>query len=564
MLKKLIIWAGIVAILLIAVFLVFGKSLFPFSKTEPRNEAGKINHTPNEKSDVIEWNNPDELVNAIFDNASKGKLPDVSAVAGKTELDAVIQEWGEPDHTTAAGDGEYIDYQDVDLSFGYKTKTVFDVRSSSDNIQKIHYQDIKKLKGNPDDERYYKDDQEDQIILVYQLNDTYQLKWVLPKPTDDEPNPAVHHISVYMDPANLTIEQTGLLESLTMDEKIGQMIMAGIEGTTATSETSSLIQDYRVGGIIFYGKNLSSYSQSLNLVNEIKESNADNKVPLLLSTDQEGGRVTRLPELDELPTNKAIGLRNDQNFSYKMGALLARELKAFGMNFNFAPVVDVNSNPNNPIIGDRSFSENPDTVSNLGIQTMKGMADEGVVPVLKHFPGHGDTAEDSHLALPKINKSLEELHELELIPFKNAIEEGADVILAAHILFSQLDQEYPSSMSKPIMTGLLRDKLHFNGVIITDDMVMDAIKDNYEIAAAAVQSVKAGSDIILISGDYTDIVQTSDALKQAVANGEISEERIDESAARILTLKQKYRIHDKQVTEQDIQAINTEIGELLE
>ncbi|UZN01027.1 hypothetical protein OL548_18860 [Lysinibacillus sp. MHQ-1] len=202
-----------------------------------------------------------------------------------------------------------------------------------------------------------------------------------------------------------------------------------------------------------------------------------------------------------------------------MGQLLGEQLKAFGFNLDFAPVMDVNSNPNNPIIGDRSFSNKPDIVSQLGIQTMQGLESQQVIPVIKHFPGHGDTSVDSHLELPKVSKSLDDLTKLELIPFKAAIDKGVDVVMVGHILLPKIDQQYPSSMSKEIITGILRNQLGFDGVVMTDDMTMKAITNHFNIGQAAVDSVKAGNDIILIAHEFANVTAAIDALKAAVKNG---------------------------------------------
>jgi beta-N-acetylhexosaminidase len=562
--KKAIGYSVLVLVLLIIIgAFLFGDKLTQLKDTHDAKDVQDIEHEVEDKDDFT-VNAPNERIGEIFEHAAEGKVEEVSVVAGESSIEEVISNWGDPTSETIAGEGTYIDYSSEGITFGYKNHTVFDVRSFSEELQQIHFEDIIQAKGNPDAQNYYKDESTDQIILVYQVNELYQLKWILPRPTDEEPNPVVHHISVYTEVTNIVNDIPSLIDSMTLDEKIGQMMIAGIEGTTTTPETINLIEDYKIGGVIFFSKNLTAVGQTLDLVNSIKRINSSNKVPLFLSVDQEGGRITRLPgDIRELPTNQAIGLKNDPEFSYQIGKILAQELKTFGMNLNFAPVVDVNSNPNNPVIGDRSFGDDPELVSNLGIQTMKGMEDENIIPVMKHFPGHGDTSVDSHLELPKINKSLEELRQLELIPFVHAIEEGADVVMVAHILFPQLDAEFPSSMSKPIMTDLLREELNFNGVIITDDMMMDAIKNHYDTGEAAVQSVKAGSDIVLVSKEYEDIVEAFRALKQAVESGEISEARINESVTRILALKQEYGIQDKEVDYQDIQKLNESIDKVL-
>lgn len=555
--KKLYLTLSIITILLISVAVIFGKNLIESQTTFEK--AKVIERFPTEK----QLFDPNILIQNIFREATEGRIPKVPFTAGEARLDDVLTEWGEPEKETPSGDGKYIDYPTKLVTFGHTNHTIFDVRSFSKDLHLIHFEDITQSLGKPSEQRYYKDSQIDQIILVYELNDAYQLKWILPRPTKKNPNPVVHHISVYTDPSKLKVDYESFLATMSLDEKIGQMIMAGVEGTIPTKQTTNLIEDYKVGGVIFFSKNFTSYRQSIDLVNGIKRINSINKIPLLLSVDQEGGRVTRLPGLEKLPTNKDIGLQNNVELSSQIGTILAQELEAYGLNMNYAPVVDVNSNPKNPVIGDRSFGDNPALVSKLGIQTMKAMQDEHIIPVIKHFPGHGDTEADSHLELPRIDKSLKELHEIELVPFIDAIEEGADVVMVAHILFDKLDSKYPSSMSKPIITDLLRKELNFDGVVITDDMMMKAIAGNYGIGEAAVQSVKAGSDIILISGEYEDIVSTIKALKSAVENGEISNERIDDSVKRILSLKDKYDINHHQIEYQDIQKINDQIKDVV-
>jgi beta-N-acetylhexosaminidase len=358
--------------------------------------------------------------------------------------------------------------------------------------------------------------------------------------------------------------ESNQLEDMSLDEKIGQMIIAGISGTTISEDTKSLISQYQVGGLIAYKVNMEDPKQAVQLLNSLKVENAKNQFPLFLSIDQEGGHISRLPGgLIEIPTNEKIGSINNSQFSYEIGTLLGKELETFGFNLNYAPVLDVNSNPDNPIIGNRSFGNNPEIVSELGIQTMKGIQSQNIIPVIKHFPGHGDTSVDSHLELPKVNKSLEELKQVELVPFADAIESGADVVMVAHILLPEIDAIYPSSMSKTIMTDLLRKQLHFNGVVMTDDMTMSAIADNFDLGEAAVESVKAGSDIVMVAHDYNKIVSVINALKTAVLNGEIPEARVDESVSRIIQLKKKYKLDGETVEEVNVEELNHEIEKIL-
>lgn len=353
------------------------------------------------------------------------------------------------------------------------------------------------------------------------------------------------------------------IKKMSLDEKIGQLMVIGLDGTTFSQEMDNLIRNYHVGGIIIMGKNISTAQDMLKLINNSKKTNEHNKIPLFISVDEEGGEVSRLPEeFKKLPSNGEIGNRNDEEFSYRVGTYLAEALNEFGYNMNFAPVLDVNSNPQNPVIGSRSFGEDPEQVATLGISTMRGMMDKDVIPVVKHFPGHGDTYVDSHKALPVVNTTLDSLQELELIPFQRAIDEGVDAVMVAHILYPELDPEYPSSLSKVIITDLLREKMQFDGVVITDDLTMGAIKNEYTIPEAALQSFIAGSDLLLVVHGYNNEIRTINALKNAVETGAVSEERVDESLKRILTLKRKYGITDEEKEFVDVESVNRLYDEL--
>lgn len=351
------------------------------------------------------------------------------------------------------------------------------------------------------------------------------------------------------------VEET--IDQMTLEEKVGQLLVIGVEGTSFSSEMDNLIRNYHVGGVIIMGRNVATTNEMLQLINGIKKANEHNKIPLFLSVDEEGGRVSRMPVgIPKLPTSAQIGKLNDESVSYRAGTYLAGVLNEFGYNMNFAPVLDVNSNPRNPVIGNRSFGSDPYQVAKLGISTMHGMMDNGIIPVVKHFPGHGDTVVDSHKVLPKVETTLESLRNVELVPFKKAIEEGADAVMVAHILFPALDPDYPSSMSKAIITGLLRNEMKFEGVIITDDLTMGAIANDYTIPEAAVQSFIAGSDQLLVVRDYEVQLNTLNAFIKAIETGEITEERLNESVKRILTLKEKYSVSDEVHEKVDMDKIN--------
>lgn len=352
------------------------------------------------------------------------------------------------------------------------------------------------------------------------------------------------------------------INSMTLEQKIGQLFIVGFEGDIINDEIIDLVKNQEVGGLIYFSRNVLDSNQIITLNNEIKAIKKD--IPLFISVDEEGGVVSRVPdEFLKLPSSGYIGKFDDENLSYNIGSIIAKELKSLGFNMDFAPVLDIDSNPNNTVIGERAFGNNADIVSKLGIKTMEGLRDGGIIPVVKHFPGHGDTDIDSHYGLPIVTKTLEELNNLEFIPFKNAIENGADVVMVSSIILSSIDSEYPATMSKKVTTDILRNKLNFDGVIATDDMTMGAIMDNYNLTDAVIMAINAGNDLILVCHGYDDIIKSISAVKDAVSSNIISEERIDESVYRILKLKEKYRVNDDIISNEiDIEGINLEINSL--
>ncbi|TFE31766.1 beta-N-acetylhexosaminidase [Cohnella luojiensis] len=339
-----------------------------------------------------------------------------------------------------------------------------------------------------------------------------------------------------------------LLGGMTLEQKIGQMILAGVEGTSIDTATKKMISDQHVGGIILYKNNFSGLSGSVRFVNALKKANEGNPAPLFISVDQEGGKVSRLPkDFVSIPDAAKVGRTGNAELAKEMGSLLSKELKLMGFNVDFAPVLDINSNPKNPVIGNRSFGSTAKLVTKMGIAEMIGLREGGTIAVVKHFPGHGDTAVDSHLDLPVVNKTTEQLGKMEWIPFRSAIENGADAVMIAHILFPKIDPDAPASFSKVIIGEQLRGTLGYDGVVITDDMTMGAIADNYGIEDAAALSVEAGSDIILVAHGYDTEKKVFDKLMQAVKSGRIEESRIDQSVRRILALKLKYELSDKMI-----------------
>lgn len=520
---------------------------------EPKEDGYVQDGVPIEVSSDTE-----SFVSLLFELSEQGQTINSPFIVGETTIQKVHELWGSPEQKSENASAIYEEFPSNDATVGHRSEVVFDIRSSSPEIQQIHLEDIKSIKGEPDEIRSYEDDQVNQTILIYDVTKDIQLKWIMPKPTEEEPNPTVHHISVFTE-----FEEAVTLSDLSLEEKVGQMIFAGIKGKVMTNETKKIISTDQVGGIILFKDNLKNAKQSVTLLNSIREENSKNKVPLFLGVDEEGGRISRLPELTKLPTNEELGKRNDASLSYNIGKLLGKELSAFGFNLDFAPVLDINSNPDNPIIGDRAFGTDAQIVSELGLQTMDGIQSEQVISVVKHFPGHGDTAVDSHKELPIIQKSLKDLQTLELIPFTRAIEHGAEVVMIGHILLPKIDSIYPASISEKIITDVLREQLDYEGIIITDDMTMKAILNTFEISEAAVSAVKAGNDIVLVAHDYANIKKTKEAILHAIETGEITEQRIDESVKRILAIKKKYNLSNKQLDGVNIQELNRSINETL-
>ncbi len=355
------------------------------------------------------------------------------------------------------------------------------------------------------------------------------------------------------------------LAAMTVEEKVGQLLIGGFEGTEIGDQATRLVQEYQVGGLILYGRNIAGAGQLVTLTNGLKALNGDG-IPLFLSIDQEGGGVDRMPpEVRRTPGAYCVGQTGSVPAAQSYGDVLAAECAAFGLNLDFAPVLDVWSNPGNTVIGQRAFSADARTVAGLGPAAARRMMDQGVIPVVKHFPGHGDTAVDSHVGLPVVDKSPEELEETELIPFRAAIQSaGTDgqvpAVMVAHILLTQLDPERPASLSPAVVTGLLREELGFAGAVLTDDLTMGAVTQSYGLGEAAVLAVEAGCDILLVCHGQDSVPAVRTALLEAAASGRITAERLDESVYRILRLKTEYALTNEPVSPPDLEALNAQIG----
>ncbi len=342
-------------------------------------------------------------------------------------------------------------------------------------------------------------------------------------------------------------KDNSLIDNLTLEEKIGQMIIAGIEHKPG-DKIATLITEDHISGIIIFKHNYNTAEDLVNLTNKIKAWNKDNPLPLFISMDHEGGRVFNLPEpATHFPNINKLGRLNSKELAFKTAQAIGSELKAMGINLNFAPVLDVNSNPDNPIIGTRSFSSNPKKVAELGIAMSAGFKEANIIPTIKHFPGHGDTKIDSHLNLPSLNYNFNRLKEVELSPFKQAIEAGSELVMVGHIKLNQIDSKFPATLSPKIITNILKEDLNFKGVVITDAMEMGALTKNFSDKEAIINAIKAGNDILLYTLGDERPFDAIKIIKEAVKGGEISEERIDKSVQKIIALKEKYKLKDKKI-----------------
>jgi beta-N-acetylhexosaminidase len=326
---------------------------------------------------------------------------------------------------------------------------------------------------------------------------------------------------------------------MTSREKIGQLFMVGFMGTTVTSELASFIKEYKPGGVILFSRNLESVEQIVELTNDLQRCSPQS--PLLISIDQEGGRVSRLPKgFTIFPPCELIGRCNSGELAYAVAATTAKELRAVGINMNMAPVLDVNSNPDNPVIGDRAFGSVSDVVSEMALVTAAGLQDNKVVACGKHFPGHGDTNADSHKELPVVEASRERLETVEFPPFRRAAAAGIETMMTAHVLYKALDDRLPATLSPDIITHLLREQMRYDGVVLTDDLEMHAIVDHYGPGDAAVRAFLAGCDVLLICKDRDREIAAFESVEKAVASGTIATKRLDQSVARIQRVKQRY------------------------
>ena len=384
---------------------------------------------------------------------------------------------------------------------------------------------------------------------------------------------------------DMEIEQ--ILEGMTLEEKVGQMIMTsyrlwGNSGKTRITELNDEIREalgkYHYGGVMLFEENFKDAEQTLRLVSDLQTANSG--IPLLTAVDQEGGYVARVNYGTAGIGNMALCASGKTENARTMASIYGEELQLLGINSDFAPVLDVNTDPANPVIGNRSFSDDPETTAAFGTAYLQGLHEQGTIAVLKHFPGHGNTDTDSHTGFPCIRSTYEELQKCELIPFEKAINGGADMVMTAHIQYPLIEtktytsvstgeQVYlPATMSRTILTDILKNDMGFEGVIVSDALDMGAIADNFSDEDMLCMTVNAGVDILLFPAVkstkmFRENLELTEMAVRLAKEGKISAERIDDAVRRILRLKKKYGLLEEKdftVTDEQIRAAINGVG----
>ena len=341
--------------------------------------------------------------------------------------------------------------------------------------------------------------------------------------------------------------------------QIGQLAIAGFAGLSIPPELRTLAREFDLGGIILFKRNVDSPEQVAEIAREARS--LAKELPLWVSVDQEGGRVARLKApFTVWPPMLALGRSGDDALARRFARVLAAELKAVGISLDFTPVLDLYTNPDNPAIGDRSLGERPDDVARLGVAIIETLQAEGIAACGKHFPGHGDTSTDSHHELPLVEHGLDRLDAVEWVPFKAAIQAGVAAIMTAHLLVPAFDEENPGTLSPAIVDGLLKQKLGFGGVVMTDDLEMKAISARYTTAQATVRAIAAGVDVALMCGQSAEPqVEALEALIHAVEDGSIPLKRAEDALARHRRMKERF-LAGKRPAPLDERALRTFLG----
>jgi beta-N-acetylhexosaminidase len=343
--------------------------------------------------------------------------------------------------------------------------------------------------------------------------------------------------------SNVELRTSGFIISVvpsTIRREIGQLLIGSLPGTTITPEIRSLAKEFSLGGVILFSRNIEAPEQVAELARDAQALASE--LPLWVSVDQEGGRVARLKEpFTRWPPMATLGRSGDVNLAARFGAALAAELKAVGITLDYAPVLDIHTNPKNPVIGDRALAEDADSVARLGAAIIRALQENGVAACGKHFPGHGDTSVDSHLALPLVEHPPDRIRRVECVPFREAIRTGVAFIMTAHVLVPSLDEEKPATLSPRIVRGMLRDELGYDGVILSDDLEMKAIAAAYRVPDAAVEAIAAGCDALLVCSGQPEVqAATLEALVHAVEQDRIPYKQLESSLGRLRRAKERF------------------------
>lgn len=316
----------------------------------------------------------------------------------------------------------------------------------------------------------------------------------------------------------------------------GELVMVGIRGRVLDAAQAAFLREQRVRAVVLFRDNLGNESEVHALTAALRDALGPRA---LIAIDQEGGSVTRATFLPQAPSAMALGAANDSSLAQDVGAAVARGVRSLGINWNFAPVADVNNNPANPVIAERSFAGDPETVTRLAGAWMRGALREGIACCLKHFPGHGDTHVDSHLDLPVVDKPRAALDAMELAPFR-ALANEAPALMSAHIVYPQLDREHPATLSRAILGELLRGEWRYDGVVVTDSLVMKAIGDRYGHARASVLALQAGADMVMALGTSEEQLAAIDAIRSALSSGELDEAALLAARSRVDALAERF------------------------
>lgn len=345
--------------------------------------------------------------------------------------------------------------------------------------------------------------------------------------------------------SSLDDQIAAMIKDMSIEEKAAQLFfltpesLTGVDVATLSGDTTKqALEQYPVGGLIYFSQNILNEKQITEM---IANTQSYTRIPLFIGVDEEGGtlvaRIANNPNfpVTTFPDMAEIGATGDSSKAYEAGSTIGAYLKQYGFNLDFAPDADVLTNPDNTAIGKRSFGSDPSLVADMTAQEVKGLQEQGVSAVLKHFPGHGGTAEDTHHGAAVLDRSLEELRENEFLPFQSGIEAGADAVMVGHLQVPQvISNDTPASLSSEIITDILRNELKFDGVVITDSLSMEAITKYYSSEEAAVMCIQAGADMILMPEDFHSAYQ---GILTAIQNGSITEDRINESLTRIFRIK---------------------------